>query len=160
MVAVRLTPSFRLIVVASPDYLARAGRPRTPSDLASHACVRLRRSGGALANWRLQVDERPVDLVVSGPLVVHDYPSMLDAALAGVALAQVPEPIAREHALTGRLREVLAKYAPTTLGVFLYFPDRKQVSPKLRAFIDHARDFATLRREGSNKNQRHQRRNS
>jgi DNA-binding transcriptional LysR family regulator len=155
MVAVRLTPSFRLIVVAGPDYLARAGRPRTPSDLGRHACVRLRRSGGALANWRLQDDGSPVDLVVSGPLVVHDYPSMLDAALAGVALAQVPEPIAREHVLTGRLREVLAKYAPTTLGVFLYFPDRKQVSPKLRAFIDHARNFATSRGDG--KGQRHQR---
>ncbi len=154
MVAVRLTPSFRLIVVGSPDYLARAGRPRTPSDLASHACVRLRRSGGALANWRLQDDGNPVDLVVSGPLVVHDYPSMLDAALAGVALAQVPEPIAREHVRTGRLREVLAKSAPTMLGVFLYFPDRKQVPPKLRAFIDHARDFATSRREGKNKDQR------
>ena len=160
MVAVRLTPSFRLIVVGSPDYLARAGRPRTPSDLASHACVRQRRSGGALANWRLQDDGSPVDLVVSGPLVVHDYPSMLDAALGGVALAQVPEPIAREHLLTGRLREVLAKYAPTTMGVFLYFPDRKQVSPKLRAFIDHARDFATSRGGGKNKDQPHRRRNS
>jgi len=160
MVTVRLTPSFRLIVVGSPDYLARAGRPRTPSDLASHACVRLRRSGGALANWRLQDDGRPVDLVVSGPLVVQDYPSMLDAALAGVALAQVPEPIAREHVLAGRLKEVLAKYASTTLGVFLYFPDRKQVSPKLRAFIDHARDFATSRGDGKNKDQRHKHRNS
>ena len=160
MVAVRLTPSLRLIVVGSPDYLVRAGRPRTPSDLASHACVRQRRSGGALANWRLQDDGSPVDLVVSGPLVVHDYPSMLDAALGGAALAQVPEPIAREHLLTGRLREVLAKYAPTTMGVFLYFPDRKQVSPKLRAFIDHARDFATSRGDGRNKDQRHQRRNS
>jgi len=158
MVAVRLTPSFRLIVVGSPGYLARAGRPRTPSDLASHACVRLRRSGGALANWRLQADGNPLDLVVSGPLVVHDYPSMVDAALAGVALAQVPEPIAREHVLTGRLREMLAKYAPTTLGVFLYFPDRKHVSPKLRAFIDHARDFATSRGDGKNKDQRQQRR--
>jgi len=145
MVAVRLTPSFRLIIVGRPDYLARAGRPRTPSDLASRACVRLRRSGGALANWRLQDDGSRVDLVVSGPLIVHDYPSMLDAALAGVALAQVPEPIAREHVLAGRLREVLAKYAPTTLGVFLYFPDRKQVSPKLRAFIDHARTFVASR---------------
>ena len=160
MVAVRLTPSFRLIVVGSPDYLARAGRPRTPSDLASHACVRLRRSSGALANWRLQNDGSPVDLQVSGPLIVHDYPSMLDAALAGVALAQVPEPIAREHVFAGRLTEVLAKFAPTTLGVFLYFPDRKQVSPKLRAFIDHARDFATSRGDGKNKDQRHQRRNS
>jgi DNA-binding transcriptional LysR family regulator len=151
MVAVRLTPSFRLVVVGSPDYLARIRRPRTPSDLASHACVRLRRSGGALANWQFRDDGSPIDLVVSGPLVVHDYPSMLDAALADVALAQVPEPIAREHILAGLLKEVLAKYAPTSLGVFLHFPNRKQVSPKLRAFIDHARDIATSKGDSKNK---------
>jgi DNA-binding transcriptional LysR family regulator len=145
MVAVRLTPSFRLIVVASPGYVARFGRPRTPEDLAAHACVRMRRSSGALAHWRLQDGGSPIDLVVSGPLIVHDYSSMLDAALAGAALAQVPEPIAREHMAAGRLDEVLRKYAPSTLGVFLYFPDRKQVSPKLRAFIDHARPFVAAR---------------
>ncbi|HZX89589.1 MAG TPA: LysR family transcriptional regulator [Rudaea sp.] len=149
MVAVRLTPPLRLIVVGSPSYLARRGRPRTPSDLASHACVRMRRSSGALANWRLQQDGNPLDLVVSGPLIVHDYPSMLDAVLAGTALAQVPEPIAREHMNAGRLDEVLGKYAASTLGVFLYFPDRKQVSPKLRAFIEHARTFVSSRSEAS-----------
>jgi len=142
MVAVRLTSSFRIIVVASPSYLARAGRPRVPADLSSHACVRMRRSSGELASWRIKDSGRSIDVVVSGPLIVHDYPSMLDAALAGAALAQVPEPIAREHVTAGRLEEVLAKYAPTTLGVFLYFPNRKQVSPKLRAFIEHARAFA------------------
>ena len=157
MVVVRLTPSLRLIVVGSPDYLARAGRPRTPSDLASHACARLRRSGGALANWRLQGDSSPVDLVVSGPLVVHDYPTMLDAALDGVALAQVPEPIAREHVKAGRLEEVLGSYAPSTSGVFLYFPDRKQVSPKLRAFIEHARTFVASRDSAKNPHRRQKR---
>jgi DNA-binding transcriptional LysR family regulator len=105
----------------------------------------MRRSGGALANWRLQDGGRPIDLVVSGPLIVHDYSSMLDAALAGAALAQVPDPIARGHVAAGRLDEVLGRYAPSTLGVFLYFPDRKQVSPKLRAFIEHARAFVASR---------------
>ena len=142
MVAVRLTPSLRLIVVGSPSYLSRRGRPRAPSDLASHACVRMRRSSGGLAHWRLQENGNPLDLMVSGPLIVHDYPSMLDAALAGTALAQVPEPIAREHMNAGRLDEVLGKYSASTLGVFLYFPNREQVSPKLRAFIEHAREFA------------------
>jgi DNA-binding transcriptional LysR family regulator len=60
-------------------------------------------------------------------------------------LAQVPEPVAREHVKAGRLDEVLGKYAPSTLGVFLYFPDRKQVSPKLRSFIEHARAFVASR---------------
>jgi len=142
MVAVRLTPPFRLVMVAAPTYLVRAGRPRIPADLAAHACVRMRRSDGTLAHWRLQDGGSPVDLEVSGPLIVHDYPSMLDAALAGAAVAQVPEPIAQEHVTAGRLEEVLGKYAPSTLGVFLYFPDRRQLSPKLRAFIEHARTFA------------------
>ena len=145
MVAVRLTPPFRLVMVAAPTYLVRAGRPRIPADLAAHACVRMRRSDGTLAYWRLQDGGSPVDLEVSGPLIVHDYPSMLDAALAGAAVAQVPEPIAQEHVTAGRLEEVLGKYAPSTLGVFLYFPDRRQLSPKLRAFIEHARTFAASR---------------
>jgi DNA-binding transcriptional LysR family regulator len=73
-----------------------------------------------------------VDYANSGPLVVHDYSSMLDTALAGAAMAQVPEPIAREHVQAGRLD----------------FPNRKQVSPKLRAFIDHARSFVAARDGG------------
>jgi DNA-binding transcriptional LysR family regulator len=141
MVAVRLTPSFRLIVVGSPAYLARRGRPRTPADLAAHACVRLRRSNGALASWRLQDRSGPVDLAVSGPLIVNDFPTMLDLAVDGVALAQVPEPLAQEHLAAGRLEEVLPKHAASTAGVFLYFTNRKQVLPKLRAFIDHVRAF-------------------
>lgn len=139
MIAVRLTPSFRMIMVGSPGYLARAGQPRVPSDLAAHACVRMRRTDGSLANWRVQDGDRTIDLAVAGPLIVHDYPSMLDAALSGAVLSQVPEPIAREHLEAGRLEEVLGRYAPSTLGVFLYFPNRKQLSPKLRVFIEHAR---------------------
>lgn len=151
MVAVRLTPPFRLVMVAAPTYLVRAGRPHIPTDLAAHACVRMRRSDWTLAHWRLQDGGSPVDLEVSGPLIVHDYPSMLDAALAGAAVAQVPEPIAQEHVTAGRLEEVLGKYAPSTPGVFLYFPDRRQLSPKLRAFIEHARTFAESRDNANDK---------
>ena len=137
MVAVRLTPPFRFVVVGSPEYLARCGRPASPEDLAKHACVRIRRSSGALANWRLRGPEGAVDLAVSGPMIVNDFPTMLAVALGGVALAQVPEPVARQDMALGRLEEVLAEHAPSTPGVFLYFPSRAQVLPKLRAFIDH-----------------------
>jgi len=141
MVAVRLTPAFRFIVVGSPAYFRRRGRPRTPADLAAHACVRLRRSNGSLGAWRLQDRGKPLDLAVSGPLIVNDVPTMIDLALDGIALAQVPEPVAREPLAAGRLEETLGAHAPSTAGVFLYFPHRKQVLPKLRAFIDHVRAF-------------------
>ena len=76
---------------------------------------------------------------MSGPLVVNDFPTMLGAALAGVGLAQVPEPIAAKGVSEGRLEEVLAAYASRSPGVFLYHSGRRQVLPKLRAFIDHVR---------------------
>ena len=139
MVAVRMTPPFRLIIIGSPDYLARAGRPARPDDLRDHACVRFRRSSGALATWSLSDKGRAIEAVVSGPLIANDFPTMLGAALEGVGLAQVPEPIAAEHLRAGRLVRVLEPFAPTAPGVFLYHPGKRQVLPKLRAFIDHVR---------------------
>src|ERR1700756_721174 len=65
MVAVPLTPPFRLVVVGSPDYLARNGRPKRPDDLRRHACVRMRRSGGALALWSLNEKGRAIEIAVS-----------------------------------------------------------------------------------------------
>jgi DNA-binding transcriptional LysR family regulator len=137
MVAVRLTPPLRFIVVGSPAYLARHPPPQRPDDLRGHACVRLRRSGGALALWSLNEEGRTIEIAVAGPLIAHDYPTMLGAALEGVGLAQVPGPIAAEALRNGRLVEVLRPYAPTGPGMFLYYPSRRQTAPKLRAFIDH-----------------------
>ena len=139
MVAVRLTPSFRYAVVASTAYLDRRGRPEVPEDLRHHSCVRMRRSTGVVAPWRVESDGQSIELVVSGPLVVNDFPTMLGAALGGVGLAQVPEPIAAKDVLEGRLEEVLTAYASKSPGVFLYHSGHRQVLPKLRAFIDHVR---------------------
>ena len=139
MVAVRLSPPFRFIVVASPTYLARHGRPERPEDLRHHACLRLRRSGGALALWQFEDNARTLEVAVSGPLIAHDFPTILGAALEGVGLAQVPEPIASEAIAAGKLVHVLEPYAPMTPGMFLYHPGKRQMMPKLRAFIDHVK---------------------
>jgi DNA-binding transcriptional LysR family regulator len=139
MVAVRLTPALRFAIVASPAYLASRGRPEVPEDLQRHACVRMRRSGGVVAPWRVEDDGRSIDITVSGPLVVNDFPTMLGAALGGVGVAQLPEPVAAKDLAEGRLEEVLAAYASKSPGVFLYHAGRRQVLPKLRAFIDHVR---------------------
>ncbi len=139
MVVVRLTPAFRFVVVASPAYLKSHGRPRTPAELASHACIRLRRSNGTLANWRLENTDGPVELAVTGPLVVNDFPTMLAAAIDGLGLAQMPQPVASPQVTAGQLEELLPESASTSPGLFLYFPSRAQVMPKLRAFIDHVR---------------------
>ena len=148
MVAVRLTPPFRWVMVGSPAYFGRHGRPGRPADLVDHACVRMRRSGGALAHWRVRAEDGPIDLNVDGPLIVNDMPTMVAAALGGVGLAQVPAPIAAEHLASRRLEEVLPDHAPSSSGVFLYFPSRTQVMPKLRAFIDHVKARAAAATDG------------
>jgi DNA-binding transcriptional LysR family regulator len=139
MVAVRLTKPFRFIIVGSPAYLARSGRPERPDDLRQHACLRLRRSNGALALWSLNDDGRAIEIAVSGPLIANDFPTMLGAAVEGVGLAQVPEPIATGPVRAGNLVHVLEPFAPMAPGVFLYYPSRHQMMPKLRAFIDHVK---------------------
>jgi len=149
MVAVRLTPPFRFAIVGSPAYFARSGRPERPSDLSQHACLRLRRSNGALAPWSLEDSGRTVEIAVSGPLIAHDFPTMLGAAMKGVGLAQLPVPIAEEALRTGALIEVLEPFAPMAPGVFLYYPSRRQMTPKLRAFIDHVKSRPAAARQQS-----------
>src|SRR5262249_13591823 len=127
------------VVVGSPAYFTRRNRPECPDDLRYHACVRLRRSGGTIALWSLNDEGRAIEIAVSGPLIANDFPTMLGAAIEGVGLAQVPEPVAAESVKAGKLVRVLDKFAPMAPGVFLYYPGRQPLMPKLRAFIDHVK---------------------
>jgi DNA-binding transcriptional LysR family regulator len=137
MIAVRLTPPFPLVVVGSPEYLRRRGRPERIEDLRQHACIRIRRSNGSIAPWSFVNGNRPLEAIVSGPLIACDFPTILGAALEDMGLAQVPEPIAAGPVKAGKLAHVLEPFAPMAPGVFLYYPSRHQMMPKLRAFIDH-----------------------
>lgn len=137
MVAVRLTPPFSFVVVGSPDYFEHHGYPAHVEDLRHHACLRLRRSNGAIAPWSFVDGNETIEAIVSGPLIAHDYPTLLGAAMQGVGLAQTPRPVAEGPIAQGKLKPVLEGLSATTPGVFLYHPGKRQVLPKLRAFIDH-----------------------
>ncbi len=139
MIAVRLTPPFPLTVVGSPDYLRARKRPEGLADLRDHACLRVRRSNGSIAPWPFLHGNKSIEAMVAGPLIANDYPTLLGAAIEGVGLAQVPAPLAKAAIAEGRLRAVLTRFAITTPGVFLYYSGRRQVPPKLRAFIEHVR---------------------
>jgi DNA-binding transcriptional LysR family regulator len=139
MVAVRLTPPFPFVVVGSPDYLRLRTPPERIDDLRRHACLRMRRSNGSIAPWPFVDGNKAVEAIVSGPLVAHDYPTLLGAAIHGVGLAQVPGPLAKAPIAEGRLQALLTPFAVTTPGVFLYYPGRRQVLPKLRAFVEHVK---------------------
>ena len=139
MIAVRLKPSHPLAVVGSPDYLRRRQRPKLIDDLRQHACLRMRRSNGSIAPWSFVNGNEAVEVIVSGPFIANDMPTILGAAVAGLGLAQVPEPIAADAVKAGKLVRVLEPFAPTAPGVFLYYPGHRQLLPKLRAFIDHVK---------------------
>ena len=106
MIAVRLKPSHRLAVVGSPDYLRRRQRPELIDDLRRHACLRMRRSNGSIAPWSFVNGNEAVEVIVSGPFIANDMPTMLDAAVEGLGLAQVPEPITAGAVKAGKLVRV------------------------------------------------------
>jgi DNA-binding transcriptional LysR family regulator len=139
MIAVRLTPSFPLAVVGSPAYLRRRGRPERIDDLRQHACLRMRRSNGSIAPWSFVNGNEAVEVIVSGPLIANDMPTMLGAAAEDMGLAHVPAPIAASLVKAGKLVRVLEPFAPMVPGVFLYYPSPHQMMPKLRAFVDHVK---------------------
>ncbi len=139
-IAVRLTGPFRFVAAASPAYFERHGRPETPEDLRDHRCVRLRMSTGAMMPWSFEQGNREFEVSVTGPVIVNDFSAMMVAMRAGVAIGMIAEPTAKLQVQTGLLELALTDYAASTSGLFLYYPSRKQVMPKLRAFIDYVRE--------------------
>jgi DNA-binding transcriptional LysR family regulator len=151
MVAVRLSPPFPLIVVGGQDYLRGRKRPESIGDLRQHACLRMRRSNGAIAPWSFVSGKKAIEVIVSGPFTANDYPSLIGAAIQNMGLAQVPAPVAAEQVKAGKLIQVLAPFAPMAPGVFLYYPHRHQTLPKLRAFIAHIKSRSGEKNQTSNK---------
>lgn len=141
MIAIRLSQPFRFVVAAAPSYFARNGRPETPESLRDHRCVRLRASSGGMASWNFQREGRLFEVGVTGPVIVNDINAMLMATKAGVALGFLAEPTVAAYVASGELELALTDHATSTSGLFLYYPSRKQVMPKLRAFIDYVRDY-------------------
>ena len=140
VVAVRLTGPFRFVIAAAPAYFAKYGRPETPDDLRNHQCVRLRLGTGALMPWSFEHGNREYEMNVTGPVIVNDFSAMIVAMRSGVALGTIAEPTAWPLVEAGLLELALTDYASSTSGLFLYYPSRKQVMPKLRAFIDYVRE--------------------
>lgn len=139
MVAVRLSPPYRMAVAATPEYFARHGKPVDPMDLKAHQCILVRLGSGAMMPWQFQSGNRHIEVPVHGRVTVNDFSAHITAAETGVGIAYVAEPTVQKSVAEGRLELALLDHAVTGAGLFLYYPSRRQVMPKLRAFIDYAR---------------------
>jgi DNA-binding transcriptional LysR family regulator len=140
MVTTRLTGSFKAILVASRDYLDARGTPKSIADLQQHNCIGIRLGeSGAIFEWELIDRKKPVVVKTSGTALVTDSMQALSLALAGVGIAYVAEPLARRYLREGSLKWLLPQSAAEYDGLFLYYPKRASLAPKLRAFIDVAK---------------------
>ena len=136
MVAVRIKPRLRFVVVGSPEYFQGRSLPQTPADLRNHACVRFRFPSGAIYNWQFERGGQEIDVEVDGPVTLDDQELMIDAALQGCGLAYVWEGRVREHIASGRLVQCLDEWCVVDENLFLYYPSRRYVSAGLRALIE------------------------
>ncbi|WP_332609161.1 LysR family transcriptional regulator [Achromobacter sp. ESBL13] len=130
MIAVPIGPVLRMAVVGSPDYFARHAIPLTPDDLTAHQCINQRMpTSGGLYVWDFERRGRQVNVRVDGQLIFNTAPPQVDAALAGLGLALLPEDELMPHIEAGELVRVLEDWCPTFTGYHLYYPSRRQPSP-------------------------------
>lgn len=139
MTAVKIEPRIRFAVVGSPAYFARRSIPEQPADLKDHICIRNMYQTGARYPWWFSRDGTEIDFEPTGPLALHDHELMIEAALAGVALAYVWEDRARPYVESGRLLRCLEAWIAPEDWLYLYYPTRKHMSAGLRAVIEAMR---------------------
>lgn len=140
MIAVRIGPEMRFIVVGAPSYLATRSRPEIPQDLTAHRCINLRMTtSGALYAWEFEKDGRDLNVRTEGQLAFNEVIPALEAAVAGFGLAYVPEDIAQAHLAAGRLVQVLEDWCPPFPGYHLYYPSRRQMAPAFALLVEALR---------------------
>lgn len=140
MIAVRISPDVRMLVVGSPAYFAKQSPPRMPQDLTNHSCINLRLPTlGGLYAWELKKGKRELNVRVDGQLIVNGMSQMLNAVLAGLGLGFMLEDVVREHVAKGQLLPVLEDWSPTFSGYHLYYPSRRHASPAFGLLVDALR---------------------
>jgi DNA-binding transcriptional LysR family regulator len=143
MIAVRIGPDLRMAVVGTASYFKRRAEPRQPQELVDHNCINLRlpTHGGTYA-WEFEKGTRALRVRIDGQLTYNTTTQMLNAALAGLGLACVPEGMAAPYLAKGRLRRVLVDWCPSYSGYHLYYPSRRQPSAAFSLLVEALRHRA------------------
>jgi DNA-binding transcriptional LysR family regulator len=140
MIAVRIGSDMRMAVVGAPSYFARRPQPKRPQDLTAHDCINLRLpTYGGLYAWEFEKRGRELKVRVEDRLVFNNLALRLNAALAGLGLAYLPEDQVQTHLADGRLIRVLADWCPRFSGYHLYYPSRRQPTPAFAVLVDALR---------------------
>ncbi|SFH77416.1 LysR family transcriptional regulator [Bradyrhizobium sp. cf659] len=140
MIAVRIGPDARMAVVGTPSYFRSRPEPKKPSQLVEHNCINLRLpTHGGLYSWEFEKGSRELKVRVDGQLFFNTTTQMLQAALAGLGLAYLPEGLVQPHINKGRLKRVLEDWCPPYPGYHLYYPSRRQPSAAFTLLVEALR---------------------
>jgi DNA-binding transcriptional LysR family regulator len=140
MIAIPASGEQRQIAVAAPAYIERFGKPSHPSELAQHRCIGWRPAPQtAPYRWEFGEQGREYDVAVNPEITTNDMWLMIRTACAGGGITFGMEETFRPYVASGQLVPLLEDYCPTFAGFFLYFPNRRNLAPKLRALVDHVK---------------------
>ncbi|WP_264158750.1 LysR family transcriptional regulator [Noviherbaspirillum aerium] len=125
----------RIIICGAPSYLEQHGIPRTPKELAGHACLGYALGQGG-DEWRLEGPGGPVSVRCSGPIRADNGDMLREAAVNGAGLIFQPRFIVGADLQAGRLKQVLEEYQSGEMGIYAVYSSRKHLSAKVRSFVD------------------------
>lgn len=136
MIAVALSRDIRMLVVATPAYLARHGTPRHPRDLLKHQSIGMRMSHGGIYHWELERNGQKLQMDPPVRLALNEMPAIKQAVLLGLGIGFISEWFIEEEIASGALKPLLVPWCPPFGGLRLYYPGRRFVPARLRALID------------------------
>ena len=140
MIAVRIGPDFKQIVVGAPSYFKTHAKPNTPHDLTTHLCIALRLpTSGGFWSWPFVKKGHKLKVRPEGRLAFNTIHLALDTALSGLGLAYLPEDLVRGHIAKGRLVSVLSDWSTPMSGYHLYYPSRRQQTPAFSLLVETLR---------------------
>ena len=142
LVAKKIAPC-KHAIVATPAYLAKHGTPRLPDDLRDHKIISYRYQESAL-EWHFKTpDQKPLSVTVSGSVTMNNSLAIREAVLENVGITRTPTFVVGKDIQEGRLVPLLTKYECLQVQIYVVYPHRKYLSPKVRAFIDFLADRIT-----------------
>ncbi len=132
--------------IASPDYLAKHGRPRHPSELAQHECLGYT-TGTRQQSWVYLVDGSPRSFPITARVSANNGEALTQAAAEGLGITIQPDFIAAPCLADGRVQKILEDFPLPVLGIHAVLPSNRQVPHRVRVLIDYLAD--SMRDDGS-----------
>jgi len=137
----RKLASTRSVVCGAPEYFAKKGIPDKPADLAKHNCLTLSHHRSAYSGWQFIIDGKEKTLHPTGNLMANTADPLRIAAIQGCGVVQLPTYVVGLDIKSGKLIPVLREYEPEKLPIYAVYIHRRQLSTKVRTFVDFMYDY-------------------